>query len=216
MKLYSITTRNIENMPVKERIITIGVLCSQPGYKAYCPLKTKDAMLWLYDSSKSAEDARTMATAATINCGENICRFDWDEKVNSSEEHKGGEFMQQTKHERNQAILNDYMIYKSYRAVAKLYGLSTERTRQIIKRTNAIIKPDIPESEDAKMYKAITSLPMSETHSHRLYYALKRIDVNTLDKLRQYSIRTLSGKKNIGAAALKALADAKYIKGEEQ
>ena len=65
-------------MPVKEKVKTIGVICKQPGYRAYCQLKKTDAMLWLFDNSKDAKEALNIAKAATINCGENICRFEWD------------------------------------------------------------------------------------------------------------------------------------------
>ncbi len=79
MKLYSITTHDIDDMPVKEKVKTIGVLCKQPGYRAYCQLKTSNKTLWLYDSTINAKEAKQIAQAATINCGNYISRFEWDE-----------------------------------------------------------------------------------------------------------------------------------------
>lgn len=113
--------------------------------------------------------------------------------------------------DRNKAIVEDYMRYRSYRAVGDKYGLSLERTRQIVKKAERIKPLDVTDTDGSRMYKAITTLPISKTYAYRLYYALTRININTLDQLKTYNRKMLTGKKNIGTVSINALLEAGLI-----
>ncbi len=112
---------------------------------------------------------------------------------------------------RDREIIKDYQKYKSYRAVGEKYKLSPERVRQIVLKAEKTYGVSGEDTEDSIFFKTITSLPLSDTHAYKLYYALKRINITTLEQLKSCTAETLTGKKNIGPTSIDALMKDKLI-----
>ena len=79
-ELWSVATGGVNPWKKKSRQAA-EFMAKQDGFVAVHPADIYHT-LWLYDTENHAKSARNMANSKGIQCGDHICRFEWDEENN--------------------------------------------------------------------------------------------------------------------------------------
>lgn len=77
--LYSVATGVVNNLKKASRE-AVKVMCMQEGFKA-SHIVNGVGTLWFYDSENNAKGARNVARSFGIQCGDNICKFVFENGV---------------------------------------------------------------------------------------------------------------------------------------
>ena len=79
-ELYSVATGQV-NILMKRSRQAAEFMTKQKGFVAI-HIVPDGRMLWLYETENAAKAARNKAQSKGIECGKNICRFQWDQETN--------------------------------------------------------------------------------------------------------------------------------------
>jgi len=78
-EMYSVATGVVNNLRKASRE-AVKVMCTQEGFVATHNVSGYGT-LWFYDSENNAKGARNVARSFGIQCGDNICKFVFENGV---------------------------------------------------------------------------------------------------------------------------------------
>ena len=107
---------------------------------------------------------------------------------------------------RNKEIINKRKSGISTQQLAEEYGLSRQWVVNLLTEENRRVK-----YERDPMYIAIYNLDLTKTGCTRLYCALRRCGINSLEELKNYTGDELLKKRNIGRTFIEELENAGLI-----
>ncbi len=104
--------------------------------------------------------------------------------------------------ERNLMVYEEHLKGMSFTDLGKKYSISTERARSIYEYV-----VNKKENQQNRVYRLLFELADSEMLATKTFTVLKRIGVDTEDKLKELSIERLKGVRQCGAKTKKLIID---------
>ena len=115
----------------------------------------------------------------------------------------------------NTSLYEEYLRCGTYQRVADNHGISLNRAMVLVKEEAVIYDLKENHKDMYALYEAIYNLPLSQPSSSRLYHALRRRNINTLEQLQGFSADNLLKLRDIGRRSVRMLFDAGLITDEE-